>query len=53
MKNDKKKAELLKYVEEQKQRLSSIPEKHSHRSEVFKAMILLDIKKTLARIEKL
>lgn len=52
--NDNKKQRLLKYVELLKQRLSSaIPEKHLHRPQVFKDMLQLDLKKTLARIEKL
>jgi hypothetical protein len=45
---------LMKYAEHLKQRLSSaVPEKFKHRPEVFKEMVSLDLKKTLAKIEKL
>jgi hypothetical protein len=47
-----KKARLTKYVEDQKKRLSSpVPKKHEHRPEVYKDMLMLDIRKTLARID--
>jgi hypothetical protein len=51
--NDKK-TRLTKYVETLRQRLSStVPKKFEHRPQVFKDMISLDIRKTLAKIERL
>lgn len=54
MNNEAKKQSLLRYVEMLKQRLNAtVPAKHVHRAAVFKDMLKLDIKKTLATIEKL
>lgn len=51
--NDKK-ARLTKYAESLKQRLSaSVPDRHAHRPEGYKQMLEIDLRKTLARIEKL
>lgn len=47
-------ARLIKYVEGLKQRLyGAVPAKHAHRSQVFKDMLTLDMKKTQAKIDKL
>lgn len=47
-------ARLTKYVEQLKQRLSgTVPSKYANRPEVFKQMISIDLKKTLAVMEKL
>lgn len=47
-------ARLTKYVEQLKQRLSgAVPAKYANRPEVFKQMISIDLKKTLAVMEKL
>ncbi len=51
---DDKVQKLTKYAEHIKQRLNSaVPERHTHRPQVFKDMLKLDLKKTIAKIEKL
>lgn len=52
MTNDKRTA-LLKYADHLKHRLSTtVPVKHQKDPAAFKQMLEIDLKKTLARIEK-
>jgi hypothetical protein len=52
--NNDKKVSLTKYVEQLKQRINSpVPAKHAHRPQVYMDMLRLDLKKTLAKMEKL
>ncbi len=49
-----KKASLVKYVESLKQKLQSqTPDKHKNRETGYRKFLYIDLKKTLAKIEKL